>query len=478
LDTEVSGIAYDSRKVSAGFVFVAIKGMQTDGNRFVPQAIANGACGVVSSEPPLKPVAATWVQVTDERDALAVLAASFYRHPTAQLRLTGVTGTNGKTTTAYIVEAILKAAGHPAALLGTIEYRGPGIRYSAERTTPEAPDLQAFFRHVADEGWRYAVMEVSSHSIALKRVSRLHFDIAVFTNLSRDHLDFHGGMRSYFEEKKKLFQGLDGAPPRLMVLNQDDSHYNELRSIDPSRVLSYGMGSAADICPTAYQFGWKGTEATYKTPMGHIDIRSSLVGTPNLYNLGAAIGTAAGLGISVDAIRTGIQNLKNVPGRFELIQRGQRFRVIVDYAHTDDALEKVLKSAREFTPGKLLVVFGCGGDRDRSKRPLMGAVAAANSDFVVVTSDNPRSEEPASIIGEIERGLKQAGAVKDEQYMLCPDRREAIRLALARAAPDDTVVVAGKGHETHQTIGERTFDFDDRSVAGELLDELIAGRDC
>jgi len=476
LETEIPGLAYDSRKVSPGFVFVAVRGMQTDGNQFIPQAIVKGAGGIVSSLPPNEAIAVPWVQVHDEREALACLAANFYCHPTTELQLIGITGTNGKTTTAYIVESVLRAAGHMAAVLGTIEYRGPGIHYAAERTTPESPDLQDFFRRVADAGWRYAVMEVSSHAIELKRASGLRFDVAVFTNLSRDHLDFHGDMRSYFAQKKKLFQGLNGITPRVLVLNHDDPHYRDLRSIDPTRVISYGMESAADIYPLEHDFRWGGTDAIYKTPMGNMEIHSTLVGTPNLYNIGAAIGVAAALGIPADAVGRGIEALPNVPGRFELIQRGQPFRVIVDYAHTDDALEKVLKSAREFTSGQLIVVFGCGGDRDRSKRPLMGAVAANNSDYAIVTSDNPRSEDPASIIGEIEQGLKHAGASPGSNYAVCVDRREAIRLAFDRARTGDTVVVAGKGHETYQTIGKQSFVFDDRVVASELLDELVTGR--
>jgi UDP-N-acetylmuramoyl-L-alanyl-D-glutamate--2,6-diaminopimelate ligase len=476
LDIEIAGLAYDSRKVSSGYLFVAVRGMQTDGNRFVPQAIARGAVAVVSSSPPTESIAMPWVQVYDERDALAALAATFHHHPSQLLHLIGITGTNGKTTTTYIVESILKAAGHPAALMGTIEYRGPGFEFAAERTTPEASDLQELFRRVADAGWKHAVMEVSSHSIELKGVCGLRFDVAVFTNLSRDHLDFHGDMRSYFEQKKKLFQGLDGVIPRVMVLNYDDPHYNELTSIDPSRVISYGMESAADICPLRYRFDWGETEATYKTPMGNMDIRSSLVGKPNLYNLGAAIGVAAALNISPKAMVDGIRSLAGVPGRFELIQQGQPFRVIVDYAHTDDALAKVLGAAREFTAGKLIVVFGCGGDRDRTKRPLMGSVAARNSDYAVITSDNPRSEDPAAIIAEVEKGFQNESSVRGSQYDICIDRREAIRLAMSRAAEGDTVIIAGKGHEAYQTIGKETFVFDDRSVARELINELGAGR--
>jgi len=416
--------------------------------------------------------ASTWVEVEDDRNALAAVAANFYGYPTRALHLIGVTGTNGKTTTTYLIESILRAAGHPAAAFGTIEYRGPGFVFEAERTTPEAPDLERLFRRVVEAGWKYSVMEVSSHAIDLKRVAGLHFDVAVFTNLSRDHLDFHGDMRSYFLAKKKLFTGMNEGVPRVMVLNQDDETYAELRSIAPAQVVSYGMRSAADICPVNHHFGWEGSEAVFKTPVGTIELRSRLMGTPNLYNMGAAIGVAVGLGISSDAILQGIESLPSVPGRFELVHAGQTFRVIVDYAHTNDALEKVLNSAREITLGRLIVVFGCGGDRDRSKRPLMGEAAGRGADYVLVTSDNPRSEDPQAIIDEIVGGLGRVGT----PFLIVADRREAIREALAAAKPADTVLIAGKGHEAYQIIGDKTFPFDDKTVAFELLHELNAGR--
>jgi UDP-N-acetylmuramoyl-L-alanyl-D-glutamate--2,6-diaminopimelate ligase len=470
LDTEILGLAYDSRDVARGSLFIAIRGTRADGNQYVPQAVLKGAAAVVSAAARIEGLAMPWIQVDDDRGALAVIAGNFYDHPTKKLHLVGVTGTNGKTTTTYLVESILRAAGRETAVLGTIEHRGPGFEFAAERTTPEAPDLEKMFRQVVDAGWTDAVMEVSSHAIAMKRVSGLQFEIGVFTNLSRDHLDFHGDMESYFQTKKKLFSGLNGVAPRLMVLNADDSRYEELRSIDPARVISYGMQATAEIRPVRYHFGWDGTEATYKLPAGEIQIRTSLMGKPNLYNIGAALGTAVALGISPQAMAGGISGLANVPGRFEPVISGQPFRVIVDYAHTDDALEKVLNSAREITSGKLIVVFGCGGDRDRSKRPAMGEVAARGSDYVVVTSDNPRTEDPMAIISEIEEGLRGAS------YTVIPDRRDAIRAALVEAKANDTVVIAGKGHETYQTIGTTSFPFDDRVVARELLDELIAGR--
>jgi UDP-N-acetylmuramoyl-L-alanyl-D-glutamate--2,6-diaminopimelate ligase len=470
LDTEILGLAYDSRRVAAGDLFFAIRGARFDGNRFMPKAIAKGAAAVVSALDPVEGLAMPWIQVRDERAAMARIAGNFYGHPTGRLHVIGVTGTNGKTTTTYIVESILKAAGRPTAVFGTIEYRGPGFDFAAERTTPEAPDLEKLFRQVLDAGWEHTVMEVSSHAIEMKRVDGLQFEVAVFTNLSRDHLDFHRDMESYFRAKRRLFEGLNGVKPRVMVLNADDSRFRELRSIDPPRVISYGMQVAADISPIRYEFGWEATEAMFKTPIGEMKVRTSLMGRANLFNIGAAIGVGVALRLPAEAISHGIQNLRCVPGRFEPVRAGQPFHVIVDYAHTNDALQKALRFAREITSGRLIVVFGCGGERDRTKRPLMGEVAAQESDCAIVTSDNPRGEDPMEIIREIEEGMKGAN------YRIEVDRRTAIRLALADAKAGDTVLIAGKGHETYQTIGTTAYPFDDRVVAKELLDELNTGR--
>jgi UDP-N-acetylmuramoyl-L-alanyl-D-glutamate--2,6-diaminopimelate ligase len=470
LGIEILGLAYDSREVCPGYLFFAIRGTRADGNLFVPKAIAKGAVAIVSASPSIQLLAMPWIQVDDERAALAAIAGNFYGHPTERLHLVGITGTNGKTTTTYLVESILKAADRPAAAFGTIEYRGPGFGFAAERTTPEAPDLEKLFKQVVDGGWEHAVMEVSSHAIEMKRVQALRFEIAVFTNLSRDHLDFHGDMESYFQAKKKLFTGLNGIRPRVMVLNIDDPRFEDLRSIDPSRVISYGMREAADIRPLRHEFGWEGTGAHYKTPVGDLEVRTSLMGKPNLFNIGAAIGVAIALGVPLDVISRGIEQVRSVPGRFQPVNAGQRFRVIVDYAHTDDALEKLLRSARDITAGRLILVFGCGGERDRTKRPVMGHIAARDSDYAVVTSDNPRGEDPAAIIREIEEGMR------DAQYKVVVDRREAIRVALSEAKEGDTVVIAGKGHEAYQTIGTTSYPFDDRVVARELLNELVTGR--
>jgi UDP-N-acetylmuramoyl-L-alanyl-D-glutamate--2,6-diaminopimelate ligase len=316
-------------------------------------------------------------------------------------------------------------------------------------------------------------MEVSSHAIDLKRVEGLHFDVAVFTNLTRDHLDYHKDMRSYFLAKKRLFTGLDGKVPRVMVLNKDDSQFAELSAIAPSHVISYGIKADSDVRPSSFKLGWSGIDARFQTPAGEFDVHSALMGKPNLYNISAAIGVALGLGVPVHSIRTGIEQLPVVPGRFEKIPTTQPFRVVVDYAHTDDALEKVLEAAREITPGRVIVVFGCAGERDRTKRPLMGNAAARLSDLAILTSDNPRGEDPMAIIREVEVGLQ---SVSGANYRSFVDRREAIRFALSSASNDDTVILAGKGHETYQVIGNQTFDFDDRVVVRELLDELAAGR--
>jgi UDP-N-acetylmuramoyl-L-alanyl-D-glutamate--2,6-diaminopimelate ligase len=476
LGTEISGITPDSRQVSSGYVFVAIRGLKIDGNRFVSDAIGRGAAAIVSALPGDGFVGTTWIQVADERDALADMAANFYGHPAQKLHAVGVTGTNGKTTTTYLLEAILKAGSFPAAVFGTVDYRGPGFQLPAERTTPEASDLQALFSRVVDGGWNYVVMEVSSHAIEMKRVKGLHFEVAVFTNLTRDHLDFHGDMRSYFLAKRKLFTGLDGTIPRVLVLNADDPYFDELKAIAPSRVISYGIDNDSDVRPLRYQFSPDGTEAVFKSPAGELVVHSTLLGKPNLHNMGAAIGTTIGLGIPADVIRAGIAALPGVPGRFEAIRAGQPFRVIVDFAHTDDALIRVLQFAREITQGRLLVVFGCGGERDRTKRPLMGAAAVQWADFAVATSDNPRNEDPMAILHEVETGLLKAGGIKGKNYWIEADRREAITYTLKMAAAGDTVLLAGKGHETYQVIGNEMIPFDDRAVARELLDDLTTRR--
>jgi UDP-N-acetylmuramoyl-L-alanyl-D-glutamate--2,6-diaminopimelate ligase len=471
LQVEISGVRYDSRTVEPGSVFVAVRGQQVDGNRFIDEAVERGAVAIVSeaSVPDsVGPVA--WLQVDSDRRALAALASRFYARPTDRLTLVGITGTNGKTTTAHLVESVLQSAGHAVTLLGTFENRGPGFQQRAKLTTPESSDLEQIFRRAVDAGCRYAVMEVSSHSIELKRVEQLSFDVAAFTNLSAEHLDFHGRIEEYFGVKQRLFTGLLGTPPPLAVLNRDDACFEVLRESGNPKCLSFGMSPNADIYPKLFELSRPGFTVEFQTPRGPIVIASELTGRLNLYNVAAAVSIGMGLDLPSRAIVDGIGSVQNVPGRFEFVDRGQPFSLIVDYAHTPDALDKVLSSAREITEGKLIVVFGAGGDRDRSKRQEMGAIAACLSDFAVLTSDNPRSEDPTEIMRMIEKGFPRDSS----RYMLVPDRREAIRAAIERASDLDTVVIAGKGHETYQIVGDLKLPFDDRAVARELLDALNA----
>jgi UDP-N-acetylmuramoyl-L-alanyl-D-glutamate--2,6-diaminopimelate ligase len=467
--TEVSEIAYDSRSVRPGDLFVAMPGEQADGHDFVGEAVRKGAAGIVCERP--LAVDVPWVRVRSGRLALAALAAKFFGYPTRHLCLIGVTGTNGKTTTAHLIDSVLAAAGHLAVLLGTAGHRGPGFTTEATLTTPEASDLERWFRRAVDEGETHAVMEVSSHAIAMRRTWGMAFDVAVFTNLSGDHLDFHGDMDSYFETKRQLFLGQGSSPPGLAVLNRDDPYALRLTDCGNAKVLTFGSGPDADVHPLDVDFRPDGTEAELSTPNGPVHLVSELVGRPNLLNISAAVAVSTGLGVASNAVKEGIRALKRVPGRFDRIERGQPFGVIVDYAHTDDALRSALTAVREITQGRVIVVFGAGGNRDTSKRVRMGEVAARYSDVQIVTSDNPRREDPASIVRMIEKGLNPESG----NYYSIPDRRSAIRKALSEAHAGDTVLITGKGHETYQIIGSERHPFDDRAVAAELLDELDTG---
>jgi UDP-N-acetylmuramoyl-L-alanyl-D-glutamate--2,6-diaminopimelate ligase len=459
----VTDVTYDSRRVSPGSLFVAIPGTVTDGNRFVDAARKKGAVAVVSEQP--SDGAGAWVQVPSAREALALLSAAAFGDPAKSLRLVGVTGTNGKTTTTYLIDAALRAAGHAVGLIGTVQYRIGNRLVEATRTTPESSDLQALFRQMADEGCQDAVMEVSSHSLALKRVHGCAFQVAVFTNLTRDHLDFHGDMDSYFVAKRRLFDTYlrtDGHA----VINADDDRAAELAAASRGRVWTYGLARPADVTATGISLSLKGTRFSLATPAGAHEVESPLIGRFNVENFLAGLTTALALGLDVRTALRGLVTVTGVPGRLERVNAGQDFAVIVDYAHTDDALKNLLETVRELKPRRLITVFGCGGDRDRTKRPLMGAVAARLSDVVVVTSDNPRSEPPEAILDEIQRGMN--GSRRTERHAIV-DRREAIAQALEMAAPGDAVVIAGKGHETYQVLRDRTVPFDDRQVARDLI---------
>ncbi len=462
----VASVTHDSRHAGPDSIFVAIVGLATDGNLYVEAARRKGAVAVVSEEPP-RPGGA-WVQVEDARVALATLAAAVLGDPAQHLTLVGVTGTNGKTTTTHLIDAALRAAGHKVGLIGTIQYRVGDRLAEAVRTTPESSDLQQLFREMVQAGCDHGVMEVSSHSLALKRVHGLGFRVAVFTNLTRDHLDFHGDMDRYFEAKRTLFDTLLRADGHA-VINAADDRAAELRAVSRGVVWTFGVEREADLRASEVSLSLGGTRFRVQTPVGELVVESPLLGRFNVENLLAALGASLALGLPAAAVLRGLQSVTGVPGRLERVSAGQDFTVIVDYAHTDDALKNLLETVRELKPRRIITVFGCGGDRDRSKRPLMGAVASRLSEAVVVTSDNPRSEPPESIIEEILRGMN--GGRKAERHVVV-DRRDAIAKALDMAGTGDAVVIAGKGHETYQVLRDRTVPFDDRQVVRDLLARL------
>jgi len=465
----VNAIAYDSRAVHPGDVFVALRGQHADGTAFARQAIERGAVAIVSEEPAPAGTKAAWAVVDDARRALAVLAAAFYRQPSGEMQVVGITGTNGKTTTAYLVASIFDAANLPCGLLGTVGYRVGSELREATRTTPEAPDVQRMLREMVDAGCRACAMEVSSHALSLRRVEGMSFAAGVFTNLTRDHLDFHADMEDYFQAKRRLFEMLPGNAPSL--INIDDPRGLSLAEAG-GRPVTYAINRPADITPGPLSFSLEGLAFDVRTPRGTIRVRSRLVGRPNVYNILAAAATATALDLSFDAIERGIAALAGVPGRFQVVSGARdEVTVVVDYAHTDDALRNLLETARPLARGRLITVFGCGGDRDRTKRPLMGAVAGRLSDVIVITSDNPRSEDPGRIIDEIQRGLTaDTRRDRDQRMLAIVDRREAITTAIGLAGPGDLVLVAGKGHEKYQVIGSEVLPFDDVAIARAALD--------
>jgi UDP-N-acetylmuramoyl-L-alanyl-D-glutamate--2,6-diaminopimelate ligase len=483
-DAEISSVVYKSAEASPGSLFVAIRGEKTDGNRFVSDAIGRGARAIVSemAAPPgpgwdalargssaLVPQSITgevaWVQVADARKALATISANFFGQPSDKLQLVGITGTNGKTTTSFLVDSMLRSAGYKSGLFGTIEHRTPVKIHAASTTTPESLDLQRFLAEVLQAGGTHAVLEASSHALALDRTWGCRFATAVFTNLTRDHLDFHGTLDNYFAAKRLLFEGTGAGAPATGIVNVDDAYGKQLTGL-AKRTLTYGLGPGAQVTTKKFALGFAGLEFTADTPIGKIEVRSTLVGRINVYNLLAAIATGVGLGLARPNIETGIRQLTAVPGRFERIDAGQPFLVVVDYAHTDDALRNLLATARELSPGaRIITMFGCGGDRDRAKRPMMGEAAGRLSDVVVLTSDNPRSEDPLFIINDALVGLQRTSA----KVLVEPDRARAIELALDQARAGDIVLLAGKGHETTQVFKDRTIAMDDREVARRLL---------
>ena len=496
---DIDRIITDSRKATKGSLFVALSGTKNDGRKFIKEAVSRGAVAVVTEkeigQESVPFGSATVITVKDAHEALFNLAEQFFGKPAQALHLVGITGTNGKTTTAFLVQSLLKANGRKTGLLGTIHYDlGDEEMTTASQTTPGILELQSLFTKMRTHGMTDVAMEVSSHSLDQRRVFGLSFDTAVFTNLTQDHLDYHKTMDAYFEAKKKLFSQTTG----LSVINIDDPWGMKLKEDIPGRAICYGVDHHQDIYPTSLSLGLQGIQMAVETPIGEVEITSALTGRYNVYNILGAIGVGVASGLSKASITTGIASMKSVPGRFEKIDLGQDFLVIVDYAHTEDALSRLLQSVSSLALGHVITVVGCGGDRDRGKRPKMGEVASLYSRLSILTSDNPRSEPPLAIIKEMEIGILKwhknmchtehvpngtgrtpAGDVRPKpRYEIIPDRGEAIARAISLAETGDAVVIAGKGHEQYQIIGERIIRFDDREIARLALEATaVSGYD-
>jgi len=486
MDVPVRGLAYDSRKVTEGDLFVAVRGAKQDGHRYIAQAIRKGAAAVVAEELPREPLSVTAVLVPDTRRVLSTLSAKFYDHPSRRLCLIGVTGTNGKTTTTLLLESILREAGCKVGVIGTLAYRWGGKELPAPMTTPESPDLQALLHEMVQDGVTHVLMEVSSHALALGRVDSCIFKAGVFTNLSQDHLDFHETMEEYFAAKALLFKEIlpAGGEGFVAVVNEDDPFGSRLSQWLESGLWSFGVSSEnATVQARQVELSGRGIRALFSMPGMEMEVASPLLGRLNLYNLLCAATTSLALGMKPADVRRGLEKISHVNGRLQRVAVPPDFDgvVVVDYAHTPDALEKALECLREMTRGRLWVVFGCGGDRDRRKRPLMGQVAARAGDLVVLTSDNPRSEVPEQILRDIEAGIKMErmplldpgdAFTAARGYVMEGDRRKAIEFALSRARPYDVILIAGKGHETYQLVGDKVLSFDDREVVVSCFNSL------
>jgi len=467
-DVDVQGLCYDSRKASAGFLFVCIPGLKTDGHQFAAQAIANGARVILAEKVIELPDGITLLVTADCRKALPVVSANFYGRPSHDLKVIGVTGTNGKTTTTHLIKAILEEAGFKTGIIGTLYARIDDTEKVLGHTTPESLDIEEFMAMAKQEGARYVVMEVSSHALDLGRVDQILFDAAVFTNLTQDHLDYHQDMEHYQQSKLRLFKQLHEGTGWFAVVNADDPYGADfIHAASPA--YTYAVNQEADVRAIEVDSNLKGSSFKVVTSAEKFEINMKLIGMFSVYNALAAICFALQAGIKAAPIKSALEKVNGVAGRFEQVDCGQDFTVVVDYAHTPDGLENILRTGRQIVKNRLITVFGCGGDRDRSKRPLMGKIAAEWSDFSIVTSDNPRSEEPEAIIDDIVPGLD---AVEHSHYAKIVDRRDAIEHAIRLARPGDLVIIAGKGHETYQLVKDQVLDFDDRKVAREILKGL------
>jgi UDP-N-acetylmuramoyl-L-alanyl-D-glutamate--2,6-diaminopimelate ligase len=476
-DREVTSVVFDSRECSEGSVFFCIRGFSVDGHRFVPEAVSRGAAAIVTENEtePIDDV--TIIKVDDTRVAMAEMSANFFGRPSGKLDMIGITGTNGKTSTAFLIDFLFRSGGECTGMLGTVINRVGGEELKVKRTTPESLDLQALLARMVKAGCGHAVMEVSSHAVALKRVGGCTFNAGILTNVTQDHLDFHKDFQDYLDTKKKFFLEYI-SPDGLVVLNMDDAGYAGFRDGLKGRIVTYGIESAAaDVRAADVKSDQHGIGYVVKSRFApDFIVKSPLLGLFNVANTLAMTAFALGRGMAPERIQSALEKMPCVPGRFERVEEGQKFTVIVDYAHTPDGLENVLKSARQFCRGRLIVIFGAGGDRDRTKRPLMGGIAARLADFVIVTSDNPRTEEPYSIMEMITNGIAQAlesvAPSKRFKYLVEEDRYTAIRTALAAARDDDVIIIAGKGHEDYQIFKDRTIHFDDRVVARKIIREI------
>ncbi|OGL40896.1 MAG: UDP-N-acetylmuramoyl-L-alanyl-D-glutamate--2,6-diaminopimelate ligase [Candidatus Schekmanbacteria bacterium GWA2_38_9] len=477
---DISGVEYDSRKVKEGSVFVAVKGMVDDGHLFIGDAVKSGAKAVVVNRgfsdinTVIQNGSVTAVAVPDSRKALALVANKFYGFPSKSLGLIGITGTNGKTTTSYLIESILSQDGKRTGLIGTISYHIGDRIVASSKTTPESLDLQRILKEMLESKSEFAVMEVSSHSLELDRVLGCNFTAAVYTNLSQEHLDFHGNMKNYLESKKRLFKMLDAVPDDKLqpfaVINADDLMACEIKDAVSVRAITYGLKPGVDVRAVDLKGDFNGIRSRILFPDDEIEVFSPLIGEFNIYNILASAATAYYLGVRKDEIKKGIESLKSVPGRFQRVEWKGGFDVIVDYAHTPDALLRCLIEAKKISGGYVITVFGCGGNRDKSKRPVMGKIASELSDIVFITSDNPRREDPLKIIDDIKAGIN--GEKNNGKVRIVPDRKKAIFKALEAAKPNDLVIIAGKGHENYQILGEKIIHFDDREVIMEKLEEI------
>ncbi len=477
LDLPITAIATDSREVRPGTLFVCLPGYRTEGGEtradrhdFIPAAVAAGASALVAQRDIAVPAGVTAVQVADAWAAAAMMAAEFHAHPSQRIEMIGVTGTSGKTSTTYFIDAVLAAAGRRVARVGTIDYRLGAEVLPAGQTTPEAPVLQALLRRAVDTGCTAVVMEVSSHALELRRVAAIDFDVAVFTNLSHDHLNFHPDMHHYRRAKGRLFEELaSGGKRGTAVVNIDDPHADYIIGVNRGALITYGLGESAGVRATEVSMTLHGVTCTALTPRGRVRLRLRHLGAYSVYNALAALAVGECLGVDLEAIAAALAAAPPVPGRFELVEAGQNFVVAVDYAHKPDALQRLIESARQLGPRRLITVFGCGGDRDRAKRPLMGRLSAALSDLTIVTSDNPRSEDPQAIVDDILAGVRESDP-SGAKHVVEVDRARAIARAIGGAGAGDIVLIAGKGHEAYQLIAGVKHNFDDRSVARAALE--------